>query len=118
MKINLYGLKAILIAHVLLNTPFATRLFVQNLNNIPKDYYEICKKLGFRLRNRIIWNFEHGLHSNKKFSGRYETILWFTKSNNYYDECKSDSAYEAYKSNALGEVYLDNSIFPATMILS
>ncbi len=46
--------------------------------------YEICKKLGFRLRNRIIWHFEHGLHSNKKFSGRYETILWFTKSNNYY----------------------------------
>ena len=46
--------------------------------------YEICKKLGFRLRIRIIWHFEHGLHSNKKFSGRYETILWFTKSNNYY----------------------------------
>ena len=46
--------------------------------------YEICKNLGFRLRNRIIWHFEHGLHSNKKFSGRYETILWFTKSNNYY----------------------------------
>ena len=46
--------------------------------------YEICKKLGFKMRNRIIWHFEHGLHSNKKFSGRYETILWFTKSNNYY----------------------------------
>ncbi len=46
--------------------------------------YEICKNLGFKLRNRIIWHFEHGLHSNKKFSGRYETILWFTKSNNYY----------------------------------
>lgn len=46
--------------------------------------YEICKRLGFKMRNRIIWHFEHGLHSNKKFSGRYETILWFTKSNNYY----------------------------------
>jgi len=46
--------------------------------------YEICKKIGFNLRNRIIWHFEHGLHSNKKFSGRYETIMWFTKSDDYY----------------------------------
>ena len=46
--------------------------------------YEICKKIGFKLRNRIIWHFEHGLHSIKKFSGRYETIMWFTKSDNYY----------------------------------
>lgn len=53
---------------------------------IPLDIYiyNICKDLGFKLRNRIIWHFEHGLHSNKKFSGRYETILWFTKSNDYY----------------------------------
>lgn len=46
--------------------------------------YEICKKIGFKLRNRIIWHFEHGLHSKKKFSGRYETIMWFTKSDDYY----------------------------------
>ena len=46
--------------------------------------YEICRKIGFKLRNRIIWHFEHGLHSNKKFSGRYETIMWFTKSDDYY----------------------------------
>ena len=32
---------------------------------------------------RIIWRFEHGLHASKRFSGRYETILWFTKSDNY-----------------------------------
>jgi len=46
--------------------------------------YELCKKIGFKLRNRIIWHYEHGLHSSKKFSGRYETILWFTKSNKYF----------------------------------
>ncbi|HEX5483550.1 MAG TPA: site-specific DNA-methyltransferase [Terriglobia bacterium] len=45
--------------------------------------YQICKKLGMRLRNRIIWFFEHGLHCSKRFSGRYETILWFTRSNDY-----------------------------------
>ena len=46
-------------------------------------YYHIFKKHGLKLRNRIIWHFEHGLHASKRFSGRYETILWFTKTDNY-----------------------------------
>ena len=45
--------------------------------------YRICKRLGLKLRNRIIWTFEHGLHCKRRFSGRYETILWFTKTDNY-----------------------------------
>lgn len=45
--------------------------------------YQIFKNHGLRLRNRIIWTFGHGLHCQKRFSGRYETILWFTKSDNY-----------------------------------
>jgi adenine-specific DNA-methyltransferase len=28
-----------------------------------------------RLRNRIVWHFEHGLHCTHRFSGRHETIL-------------------------------------------
>jgi adenine-specific DNA-methyltransferase len=43
----------------------------------------ICIELGLKLRNRIIWHFEHGLHAKQRFSGRYETIIWFTKSNRY-----------------------------------
>jgi hypothetical protein len=35
------------------------------------------------MRNRIIWHFEHGLHCKRRFSGRYETIIWFTKSDEY-----------------------------------
>jgi len=35
------------------------------------------------MRNRIIWHFEHGLHCTKRFSGRYETIVWFTKTEDY-----------------------------------
>lgn len=35
------------------------------------------------LRNRMIWTFGHGLHGSNRFSGRYETILWFTKGNDY-----------------------------------
>ena len=46
-------------------------------------YYQIFKKHDLKLRNRIIWHFGHGLHASNRFSGRYETILWFTKTNNY-----------------------------------
>lgn len=46
-------------------------------------YYQIFKKYGLQLRNRIVWHFGHGLHASNRFSGRYETILWFTKSNDY-----------------------------------
>ena len=38
---------------------------------------------GLHLRNRIVWHFEHGLHCSNRFSGRYETIIWFTKGNDY-----------------------------------
>ncbi|AFZ49982.1 DNA modification methylase [Dactylococcopsis salina PCC 8305] len=46
-------------------------------------FYSRFKDLGLKLRNRIIWHFGHGLHSKKRFSGRYETVLWFTKSDHY-----------------------------------
>lgn len=45
--------------------------------------YSICKNFGLKLRNRIIWCFEHGLHCKLRLSGRYETVLWFTKSDDY-----------------------------------
>ena len=59
--------------------------FVENGEVYPLDilYYDIFKKFDLFLRNRIIWHFEHGLHTSKRFSGRYETILWFTKSKDY-----------------------------------
>lgn len=38
---------------------------------------------GLKLRNRIIWHFEHGLHCSRRLSGRHETVLWFTKSDHY-----------------------------------
>lgn len=41
--------------------------------------YSFFTEHGLALRNRIIWRFEHGLHCSQRFSGRYETILWFTK---------------------------------------
>lgn len=45
--------------------------------------YQIFKNHGLKLRNRIVWSFGHGLHCQNRFSGRHETILWFTKSDDY-----------------------------------
>jgi adenine-specific DNA-methyltransferase len=45
--------------------------------------YNVFKDHGLKLRNRIVWHFGHGLHCRKRLSGRHETILWFTKSDEY-----------------------------------
>ena len=59
--------------------------FIDNGEVFPLDiyFYPIIKSLGLQLRNRIVWHFDHGLHATKRFSGRYEVLLWFTKSKNY-----------------------------------
>ena len=59
--------------------------YVEQGEVFPLDiyYYDIFKSLGMQLRNRIVWHFGHGLHAKKRFSGRYETLLWFSKSSNY-----------------------------------
>lgn len=55
---------------------------------IPLDslLYPIFAELGLQMRNRIVWHFEHGLHCSRRLSGRYETIMWFTKGDNYVFE--------------------------------
>ncbi len=59
--------------------------FVDDSEVFPLDifFYPIFKKLGLKLRNRIVWHFDHGLHASKRLSGRYETMLWFTKGEDY-----------------------------------
>lgn len=64
-------------------------------------YYEIFKKYGLQLRNRIIWHFGHGLQCEKRFSGRYETILWFSKTDSYtfnLDDVRIPAKYPGKKS--------------------
>jgi len=47
-------------------------------------FYQMIKENPeLKLRNRIIWYFEHGLHASLRLSGRYETILWFSKGEPY-----------------------------------
>lgn len=59
--------------------------YIENGSIIPLDtvLYQIFIDQGLKMRNRIIWHFEHGLHCSKRFSGRYETIVWFTKNEDY-----------------------------------
>jgi len=72
-------------------------------------FYPIFKKMGLKLRNRIIWHFGHGLHASKRFSGRYEVLLWFTKSDEYtfnLDAVRIPSKYPGkrnYKGNNIGK---------------
>lgn len=60
--------------------------YVKNGSIIPLDaiLYPVFAEMGLQLRNRIIWHFEHGLHCSRRFSGRYETIIWFTKTNEFF----------------------------------
>ena len=59
--------------------------YVDDGGIVPLDIvlYPIFASLGLHLRNRIVWHFGHGLHASKRFSGRYEVILWFTKTQDY-----------------------------------
>jgi len=59
--------------------------YVDNGQIEPLDLilHPVFKQLGFSLRNRIVWRFGHGLHCQRRFSGRYEVVLWYTRSDNY-----------------------------------
>ncbi len=59
--------------------------YVENGEIVPIDtlLYPLFRDRGLKLRNRIIWHFGHGLHCSKRLSGRYETINWWTKGDDY-----------------------------------
>lgn len=63
----------------------------------------------FILRNRIIWTFGHGLNSTKRFSGRHEVIMWFTKGDQTVfnlDDVRVPQKYpgkKSYKGNNKGQ---------------
>jgi len=85
---------------------------VQNGEIFPLDMvlYPIFMQHGLKLRNRIVWHFEHGLHCKKRLSGRHETILWFTKSNEYtfhLDPIRVPSKYpnkKYFKGDKIGQL--------------
>jgi len=85
---------------------------VQNGEIFPLDMvlYPVFMQHGLKLRNRIIWHFEHGLHCKKRLSGRHETILWFTKNDEYtfhLDPIRVPSKYpnkKYFKGDKIGQL--------------
>lgn len=80
---------------------------------IPLDvvYVPIFMRNGFVLKNRIVWKFGSGLHSEKRLSGRHETVLWFVLDSNNYtfnlDPIRIPSKYpekRAYKGKNKGKL--------------
>jgi adenine-specific DNA-methyltransferase len=76
--------------------------------------YQAFIDAGFVLRNRVIWHFEHGLNRQRSLSGRYETLLWFTRKRSDYtfniDPIRVPQKYpakKAYRGPRKGE-YLSN----------
>lgn len=60
---------------------------VQNGRLTPLDAIIVAELAGsseLTLRNRLIWTFGHGTHATKRFSGRHETILWYSKGDKYF----------------------------------
>ena len=59
--------------------------YTDNGEILPLDslLFPIFRGFGLKLRNRIVWHFGHGLHCTKRLSGRYETINWWTKDDDY-----------------------------------
>lgn len=88
--------------------------FVENNQIYPLDIYfdPIFRRHNLQLRNRIIWHYGHGLHCTSRFSGRYETILWYTKCSKQHssyafnlDAVRKPSKYPAkkrYKGSRIG----------------
>jgi adenine-specific DNA-methyltransferase len=75
---------------------------VQDGEIFPLDIllYPIFAALGLKLRNRVVWHFEHGLHCSKRLSGRHETVLWFTRDADYtfnLDPIRAPSKYPGKK---------------------
>ena len=76
--------------------------FVDNGQIVPLDieFAPIFKGHGLQMRNRIIWHFGHGLHTRRRFSGRSEVVLWYSKTDDYYfdlDAVRVPSKYPGKK---------------------
>ncbi|MCL1513748.1 site-specific DNA-methyltransferase [Parasaccharibacter sp. TMW 2.1891] len=73
---------------------------IKNGEIIPLDFivYDMFSRMdhNIKLRNRIVWTFGHGANCKKRFSGRHETILWFTKGDNYFFDLDSVRIKQKY----------------------
>lgn len=54
-------------------------------NIIPLDapFYRIFKAAGLMFRGRFVWHYGFGYHLDMRFSGRHDTVIWFTKTDEF-----------------------------------
>ena len=58
-------------------------IFVMISGNRAADVANIMTEQGLKHCNHIVWHYTQGQGTRNKFSIRHDTILWFTKSNNF-----------------------------------
>lgn len=58
----------------------------------PLDHltFDLFQKLGFRLKDRIIWRYWGGMAFKSKFTNKHETILWWIKPGHGTNKAKFD----------------------------
>jgi adenine-specific DNA-methyltransferase len=61
--------------------------YVEGNEIFPLDilFDPLFRRHHLQLKNRIVWHFGHGLHSRRRFSGRYEVVMWYTKTTSKND---------------------------------
>ncbi|MEF3020697.1 thiamine/thiamine pyrophosphate ABC transporter permease ThiP [Vibrio mimicus] len=55
LPFSIYGLNGILLAHVLFNLPYASRLLLQSLEAIPNEQHKLCAHLGMSRWQKFKW---------------------------------------------------------------
>jgi len=104
----------------------------RKLVNIPLDIINSCKKIGFALKDIIIWHKSSGIPTNKNnLTDRHEYFLWFVKSDKnvvFLDGVESISDYENFdinhgliwninrKAGSVGKDYIHPAIYPNELI--
>jgi adenine-specific DNA-methyltransferase len=66
----------------------------------PLDFliYEIFQHVApLTLRNRIVWTFGHGVHARRRFSGRHESILWYSNGPEHYFDLDATRVPQKYR---------------------
>ncbi|MCT7497628.1 DNA methyltransferase [Aliarcobacter cryaerophilus] len=73
---------------------------------IPNDIIKRCKKIGFKLKDIIIWHKSSGIPTHKNnLVDKYEYFLWFSKTNKINLNINNIKELNDYKNN-----YLNNGL--------
>ena len=99
---------------------------------IPRDIIQNCLKLGFKLKDIIIWHKSSGIPTHKNnLVDKHEYFLWFTKSSSYkfnFDYVKDIKEYKNSdlnggllwninrKAGSVGKDFIHPAIYPLKLI--